>query len=65
MGSINAESIESAWMKAQRFAVLAEAADDLEDRLFFLKLYDSWARTARVLETLQQKKLKAATARRW
>jgi hypothetical protein len=64
MGSTSPESIEHAWMKAQRFAVLAEAAEHQDERLFFLKLYDSWARTARVLETLQQKRLKLTNAGR-
>jgi hypothetical protein len=57
------QSIAEAWEKAKEYAGLAETAATHESRMFYAKLYDAWARTARTLETIPQANFPKLVAR--
>jgi hypothetical protein len=45
-------AIEKAWITSQRYAVLAENAKRQDERILFIKLCESWAKTASCLQKL-------------
>ena len=52
----NFDQIQRAWWAAQRFALLAMNAEREDERVMFLKLCESWEKTARVLQTIHREK---------
>ena len=52
----NFDQIERAWRAAQRFALLAANAERQDERIIFIKLCESWEKTARLLQTLHREK---------